>query len=175
MQGNPARVAAHHFKDHDALVRFRRGVKSIESVGGNVQCGNEAKRKFRTRQIVINRFGHTDDRHPTLVKLHRNSQRAFTAEYYKAFDSQTIYVIDGLAVDGFGLDLNSLTRDLDKTSSIARAQDCAATWQQSADIGGSKFSGLRFAQESLKPVLNPDYFHSILSGCSSYHRTNNSV
>ena len=66
---------------------FAEVMKSIKRVGGNVERGNKTERKFRTREIVINRLGYTDDGHTTIVKLHRDSQRAFAAEYYEAFDS----------------------------------------------------------------------------------------
>src|SRR5258706_3396645 len=43
MQSNPSRIAAHHFQDHDALMRLCRGVQSVKRIGAESNPRDEAK------------------------------------------------------------------------------------------------------------------------------------
>ena len=63
---DPARVAAHHLDDHDALVRLGGGVQAIDRLGGDGDRGVEAERRLRARQVVVDGLRDADDRHALL-------------------------------------------------------------------------------------------------------------
>ena len=77
---DPARVAAHHLDDHDALVRLGGGVQAIDRLGGDGDRGVEAERRLRARQIVVDRLRDADDRHPLLEEAGRDPERAVAAD-----------------------------------------------------------------------------------------------
>ncbi len=68
-QGQPARVAPHDLHDHDAVVRFGRGVQLVQGVGGRVEGCVETEGNVRTPQVVVNGLGHPDHGHPHLIEL----------------------------------------------------------------------------------------------------------
>ena len=56
MQRDPAGVAAHHFDDHHAAMRFARGVQAVDGVGGHMQRRIETERDFGSGEIVVDRL-----------------------------------------------------------------------------------------------------------------------
>src|SRR5437879_2822573 len=79
-QGDPTRVAAHHFDEHDPVMRFGGGVEAVNSFGGDHQGGVEAEGDFRGVKIVVDGFGNTDDVHSTAKKIARDVLGAVTPD-----------------------------------------------------------------------------------------------
>ena len=77
---DPARVASHHLDDHDPLVRFGGGVQPVDRLGGHGDGRVEAERRLRTRQVVVDRLGDADDRHPLLQEAAGDPERAVAAD-----------------------------------------------------------------------------------------------
>ena len=59
MQSNPACVSTHDFYHHDAAMRQRGAVQSIDTLGGKTYGGVEAKRECGGFKIVVNGLGHS--------------------------------------------------------------------------------------------------------------------
>ncbi len=72
MQGDPARVTAHHLSAHNALVALRSCVQTIERIGGTRYRAIETESKSSTSQVVVDRFGNAYDMNSTFEKLLSN-------------------------------------------------------------------------------------------------------
>ena len=73
VQRDPAGVAAHHFDDHDALVRFGRRVQPIDGVGREGDRGVEAETVGGADDVVVDGLRHADDRDAALAELDARS------------------------------------------------------------------------------------------------------
>ena len=60
--GDPARVAAHHFNDDDAVVRVGRGVDAVDGLGGDHDGGVVAEGLVGAADIVVDGLGNADAR-----------------------------------------------------------------------------------------------------------------
>ena len=61
-QGQPAGVVAHDLDDDDAVVTVGRGVKTVDSFGGDAEGGVETEGAFDERDVVVDGFGYGNDR-----------------------------------------------------------------------------------------------------------------
>src|SRR5215470_13706290 len=61
VDGDPAGIAAHHFHNDHAVVRFGGGVNAINCAGGDVDSSVEAKREVSACEIIIDGFRHAHD------------------------------------------------------------------------------------------------------------------
>src|SRR6266508_4097831 len=58
---DPAGVTAHHFDDHDSVVRFRSGMQTVDSIGDNRYRGVEAEREVSSADVIVNRLWDADE------------------------------------------------------------------------------------------------------------------
>ena len=94
VERDPARVAAHHFDDHHAVVRLRRRVQPIDRVGRERHRRIESERHRRLDDVVVDRLGHADDGHAALVKLVGDGERAVAADDDERVESERAEVLD---------------------------------------------------------------------------------
>ena len=80
VQRDPSRIPAHHFDDHDAAMRFRRGVQAVDRVRGDMQRGIEAERNFRGGQVVVDGLGHSHNWNSQAAEIARDGERAVAAD-----------------------------------------------------------------------------------------------
>ena len=135
---DPARVAAHHLDDHDALVRFGRGVQPIDRLGGDGDGGVEAERRLRARQVVVDRLRHADDRHALLEEPARDAERAVAADRDQRVDADLAEPAHDLVgdVDGHLLAV-ALGDELERVALVDGAEDRAAEVGDAAHLGGT--------------------------------------
>ena len=79
IDGDPSRVAPHHFQNHHAAVALGGTVQAVKRIGSASDRGVETKRHSRGGQIVVNRLRHADDRQPMFIQLLRNRERTIPA------------------------------------------------------------------------------------------------
>src|SRR4030095_6920679 len=71
VESDPSGVPPHNFKDHDTIVRRRRGMQSIQRVGHAGNRRIKAKGHRGRFEIVIDRLRNADDWNTFLVELER--------------------------------------------------------------------------------------------------------
>ena len=67
VQGDPARVPAHHLDDQDAHVGLGGGVQPVDGLGGDADRGVEAEGVVGGGQVVVDGLGHADALDAVLV------------------------------------------------------------------------------------------------------------
>ena len=78
---DPARVAAHHLDDHDAVVRLRRRVQAVDRLGRDADRGVEAEGVVGAREVVVDRLRDADDRQLSSAKQAcRDAERVLAAD-----------------------------------------------------------------------------------------------
>jgi hypothetical protein len=144
MQRDPARISAHHFENHHAVVRSGGRVQAVERFGRNIDGGHKSEGQLGGRKVVVDRFRNADDGKAALAKLVGDRQRAFAADDDHRFDFELFEIIYGFFNRHLGKNHFSVD-DLAKTSAIARAEYRAAARQNSADRFQVEFNGMSFA------------------------------
>ena len=67
VDGDPARVAAHHLHHHHPVVALGGGVQAVDGVGGDLHRGLEAEREVGGGEVVVDGLGHAHHRDARLV------------------------------------------------------------------------------------------------------------
>ena len=65
--GDPACVSSHHLDDHDAVVRLGGRVQTVDRLGRDRDRRVEAERVIGSREVVVDRLRHADDRNGVLA------------------------------------------------------------------------------------------------------------
>ena len=175
MQRDPARVAAHHFENHHAIVRLGSRVQAVQCFGSDVECGDETERQFSASEIVVDRFRNAADVNATFIKLIRDSERAFAAEDDERVDAEHTHVGDRFFVDVFDAALAAFSCAFDKSAAVASAENRAAARQQSAHFAGRQEPGFSGAEQSFEAVFDTDDAHAVFARCSLHDRANHGV
>ena len=71
LKRNPSSVSAHDFHNEDAPVAFRSRMKLVERITRSVYSRVETKRNDCSVQVVVDRFGNSDDRDPFVIEISR--------------------------------------------------------------------------------------------------------
>jgi hypothetical protein len=100
LQSDPARVAAHDFHDHDAVMRLGRGVNHVDGIGGGGSGGIEAEGQFGGGKIVVDGLRNANDLHPLLEEFEGDLLRPIAAHGDYRVDSQLLRIADDLIGDG---------------------------------------------------------------------------
>ena len=69
MKCDPAGVPSHDLQDHDPLMTGRRGMESIQRVGGAGNRAVETERKRGRGQIIVNGLWHSHHGNAKFMKL----------------------------------------------------------------------------------------------------------
>ena len=80
MKGNPAGIAAHDLQNHDPVVGLGRGVKPVQRPAGDPDRGIKAESPFGQRNVIVNRFWHTDHFDAQLLQFQRYGMRSVAAD-----------------------------------------------------------------------------------------------
>src|SRR5689334_11991866 len=104
MESYPPGMTAHHLENHDAIVRSRRRVQAVESLGSYVDGGHETERKLGRCKVVIDRLRNTYDRKAALMKLLGNAERSLSSKHDQGFNAQDVEVCQRLSYRHFFID-----------------------------------------------------------------------
>jgi hypothetical protein len=75
-------VSAHYFHNHHTVVTLSSGVQPVDGIGGNLHGRIEPERHVGTKNVVVDRLGHTDDGNAMLgVKPAGNTEAAVPTDH----------------------------------------------------------------------------------------------
>src|SRR6266566_5499482 len=137
MDGDPSRMASHHFDDDNAAMAFRRRVQFVERVPGSVDGSVEAECDNGAANIVIDSLRNTNQRHTLLVEFLSDAQRAVAADHNQCVEAQLPKVRDdhigNIALDG----LSAFTGDwvAKRIGGVGGAEYCAAKMKNAGYTG----------------------------------------
>src|ERR1700722_18996546 len=80
VRGDPARVAAHHLADDDAMVRLGGGAEAVDRVSGYLDGGVEAERELRLREVVVDRLRDADGLDPVGGEAVGHTERVLSSD-----------------------------------------------------------------------------------------------
>ena len=69
---------------------LRRGVQPVDRVGGDLHRGVKAEGALGETDVVVDRLGHADDRHPHLGKLVGTRETALATDHHEPADAMTL-------------------------------------------------------------------------------------
>src|SRR5215217_2541361 len=121
-------MPAHHFQNHDAIVRLSSRVQTIEGFGSDIERGYESERQLSAGEIVIDRLRHTADRNAALVKLIRDRECAFTTQDHERVDANDLHVGDRFLIDALRVAFRISTGLFDEAPAVTLAENRSATW-----------------------------------------------
>ena len=81
-------MATHHLGHHASVVGITGRAQPIHSVRRDVDGGVEPKRVIRSREVIIDRLGNSDDFHSRLGKTICGRQRTFATDDKKCVHSR---------------------------------------------------------------------------------------
>ena len=155
LQRDPPGVAAHHFDDHDALVRFRRRVQAIDRVRRKRHRGVEAETAGRADDVVVDRLRHADDGNALQVELVRDAERAVAADHDQRLQPHLVKRVDD-PIRVIDLALGRVDRILERVAVIGRAEDGPAEAQDAGDVLGRQDPRARRVEQAVEAVFEAD-------------------
>ena len=155
LQRDPAGVAAHHFDDHDALVRFRRRVQPIDRIGRKRHRGIETETARRPDDVVVDGLRHADDGNALQIELVRDAQRSVAADHDERLQAHLVKGVDD-AIRIVDLAFGRVDRILERVAVIGRAEDGAAEAQDAGDVLGRQDARPRRVQQAVEAVFEAD-------------------
>ena len=93
---NPAGVASHHLHHHDAVVRGRRRVQSIQRLNDDPDRRVEADAKLGDREVIVDRLGDTHHRIASIAHRGGDGERVVAANRNQAVDARGAQQADHL-------------------------------------------------------------------------------
>lgn len=134
VEGNPANVAAHHFRNHAAVVGFTRGAQAVDRLRGDFHGSVETKGVVRRVEIVIHGLRDADDLQTGVSEAFGCCQGALAADRDDGIDAQPFHV---------GLD-DLRTAAVLEGVGAGSAQDGAALLGDTADHGAGDVNDVTF-------------------------------
>ncbi len=176
MKRNPAGVATHDLNEHDAMMTFRGGVKAVDGLSGDDQCGVEAKSDFGGVEMVVDGFGNADDVDALVEEIARNVLRAVATGDNHGVDTETpgiLHAQGGVIVNNFLAVLHGLVGE--RITAIGGTENWAATRQNAADGFFREFLRALGPDESIKAVADADDAHAVFVDGRPNNGANNGV
>ncbi len=144
-QGDPARVAAHHFDDHDPVVGFGRGMQLVDGHGGGVERRVKAEGDIGAVQVVVDGLGNADDGQAVFFKKKLgDALRAVAADGQQHVDPVAFDGLHGLGRHVPGL-LPAARRFLGEAEGIVAvggSQDGTAPGQDPRNVRQLEFADI---------------------------------
>src|SRR6185369_9319891 len=169
---DPPGIASHHFDEHHAVVRFRRGMNLVYRVSRGVQRRVEAERDLRGRQIVVDRLGHAHNREALLRQVESDLLGAVAADDDQAIHAHGLGVANDFVREIAG-DFLAFVLQLviEWVATIGGAQDGAAARKDSTDVVQQQGLCLLRPDEAIEAVPDTNDFPTIfedggLNGCT---------
>jgi len=99
MDGNPSGVAPHDFDDQHTPMAFRCCVQLVERVARRVDRCVKAERDNGNTDVVVDRFGNSDERNAFFEELLGNPERTVTADDDQGTEFEFAEVLNDLVGD----------------------------------------------------------------------------
>ena len=154
---DPARIAAHDFDHHHAMVGLGRGVNLVDGVGSGVQRGIKAESNFGGGKIIVDGLGHAHDLHALLEELLRNGLGPVAADADHGVHSQLAGVGNHLVgnIPNY-LDTVLDTFVVERIAAVGGAQDSAPAGQNAAHVFEREFAGPFRPNQPVEAIGNAD-------------------
>jgi hypothetical protein len=176
VQGDPARVASHHFDDHDAVMRFGGGVDAVDGVGGDVDGGVKTEGHVGSGKVVVDGLGNSDDGEALLGEIETDLLSAVTADDNQRVKPHGLCVVDdfvGIVADGFdAIVVDAIGEGI---ATVGGAEDRSATGQNAAHIIEQQGAVLLRPDEAVKAVVNTNDLVAVLEDGGFYGGANDCV
>ena len=88
MERDPSCIAAHHFNDHDSVVRFSGCMEAIDRFCCHSDRTVESDSGRGFDNVVVDGFWYSDERNPTLVESVGDGERSVTANDNERIERQ---------------------------------------------------------------------------------------
>ena len=153
LQGNPARMAAHGFHDHDPAMAVAGGVDAFQRIGHGGHGGIKTEAALATLNVVVDGFGHAHHLQTPLGQCVGNRQGAVAADGHQRIQPQFVHVVHGQRNGFFAVR---------RVAPVGGAQHGAAHAHQFTHVFPGQGLGAALHQTG-KPVLNPQYLGPALA------------
>ena len=175
-QSDPANVAPHHFDQHDAVMRLRRGVDLVDGFGSGVQRGIETEGHFGGAEVVVNGLGHANHRQATAMQIQSDLLRAVTAHHDERVQAQSTGVVEHalreIAHDFLPV-LGQLV--LERIAAVGGTEDGSTPRQNAADALRIQPYRLLGPDQPVKTVADADHLPSVFLHRTPYRRPDHRV
>ena len=168
VQGDPARVPAHHLDDERPVMAFRRGVQAVDRLHGDVHRGVEAERVIGGTEVVVDGLRHADDGNALVVQPGRDAKRVLAADDHQGVDAEPVHVV----LDP--LDAGPARAGLLERIRPRRAEDRAAARQDAAHRGHVERHRVRFKRPP-PAVTKSEELDPVILSTLAYHRADHRV
>src|SRR5579872_4700471 len=175
-QRDPARISAHYFNHHDAMMRLRSGVDFVDRIGRSHQRCIETKRDFGGEKIVVDSFRHAHDLHALFEKLQRDLLRTISANADDGIDSELMRVGDHF-VRNVAHDFHAIFNGAvaEGIAAVSSAEDSSATGQNSADIFEGEWPRFFGPDQAVEAVRNANDLPVVLEDGGFNDRADNRI
>ena len=155
VQRDPPGVAAHHFHDHDAPVRFGRRMQAIDRIGREVDGRVESEAVRRPDDIVVDGLRDADDRDALLAEFVRDRERAVAADDHQRAQLHLVEHLD----DAIGIvprAIGCLDHLGERIPAVHRAENRAAEPQDAGDVARRERARAARLDQAVEAVLDAD-------------------
>src|SRR6185369_6780748 len=149
-------------------------MKSVKSLGRNIDRGHKTERQFRCRQIVVDGFRNPDHRESAFMELLGDSKRTFSAENNKRLQFKFLKISKCFFDRKFGKKRFPIDHFY-KAAFVSGAQNGPSAGQYSAYSFRRQFLRMRFTEDTFEAVLDPRAFHPVFTDRSSYDGANDRI
>ena len=181
VQGDPSRVAAHHFRHDDPAVRRCGGEQPVDALRAEVDGAVEAECRRCLFQIVVDCLGYADQTQPSLVQVAGYHQRSVAADRDQRIDfmlrEAAKQLLGPVHLDPGAVMLSH--RVSDWVATIGGADDRAAVVDDAANTVARQLDQpslgiLVREQQAVVAVADPDHIPTAVS-CSQGSRADDGV
>src|SRR5690349_15661446 len=132
---DPARVPSHHLQHHHAIVALRRRPEPVQGIRGAGDRRIETECHDRGFEIVVNGFGHANQRHAVLEQLLRDGERTIAADTHQRPQTELVKITLCL-LENFGGNFPdvAVTGLRGEPALVRRAEDGAAQEKQTVHL-----------------------------------------
>ena len=155
VERNPSGVAAHHFDDHDALVRFGGRVQAIDRVGREVDGRVEPEAVRGADDVVVDRLWHADDGDAALAELVCDREGAVAADHDQRVEPDLVKHL----ADAIRVVVRAVRRRhqlMKRIAAIDGAEDGAAEPQDARHVARRQHARAIRLEEAVEAVFEAD-------------------
>ena len=156
VQRDPARVAAHHLDDHDALVRFGGRVQPIDRVGREGDRRVEAETVRRADDVVVDRLR---ARRRSGCRAEQNWWAIASVPSPPITTSAPSPILWNISIDAIGVvarAVRGLDRIRERVAAVDRAEDRAAEAQDAGDVARRQHARTAGLDQPVEAVFEAD-------------------
>ena len=151
-------------------------MESIQGFGDDIHRGVITKGNIGATQVIIDRFWHTDHRHPLLLQRSGNFQGPVTTNGNQRLDAKIVDIFNDFVREihkaGFTVLFYWVSQGV---AAIAGSQNRASAWQDATDRAECQLSPTRCANEAIKTVFNTNNTPVASQGGTTNNTANNCI